>query len=782
VPAFLLGAAVLAGVAVARPHWHNDRRTAETQLAAARDALDQSPPDAKEAVQRGLRVLALTDTSPHLAGEAHFVVGSARLRLADEPSADAGRERQQARQHLEQAETLGVPESDRPKLQYRLGKVWLLTGGDVAQAVAALEQSVAAADDPAEGYGLLARAYLRLTPPDLAKALEATKQQLAKTLPTSDAKLQAEARFRLGELHLKLNNVKEGRQWLGRVGTDAPLEQFFAARALLAESYEATEEWAQAARNWVQARDDQRLTPAAKGRLLYRLGRCYAQDQRPKEAEAAWAEALGLGGDEAQAAALRLAELKLDADPTAALEPFAAALKAVQGPDDYKNPLVPADEARQLLEKATQLARAKNQWDTAGKVAELYARLALPGHDDAMAAQTADARAAALAEWAKRAAGPVPALEEQAREQVRLAALAYERAAGKAPPGPGQAHWLWLSANRFLQARQLLKAQEVLARVTRLDGVLAPDTLADAWYQLATTYDALKQYASARAAYQHCLTPNSPFALPARHGLAKIDIAEEKYDDAEQALQENLTALLQAAQPDADLQERTLYALAAVAYKRQGAVKQELREYGTAIQRLLGALQQYPNSPQAVVARFMLANCYWNEASFKDLALKSGRSGTKDTLSDDERKVYQRQKEEFLQKAAEQYEAVEEQMLARERAGNRLSAPEASSLNHASFMAADCYFWLQKYEEAVRRFGALALRYQQRPDELIALSRLWQTYVWWNKPDQAKATIDRVREALTHIPDAAFDGSHETHRREYWLDWLNRATRPAAPK
>ena len=56
----------------------------------------------------------------------NFVVGSACLRLADEPGADSARERQHARQHLERAETLRVAEDDRPKLQYRLGKVWLL--------------------------------------------------------------------------------------------------------------------------------------------------------------------------------------------------------------------------------------------------------------------------------------------------------------------------------------------------------------------------------------------------------------------------------------------------------------------------------------------------------------------------------------------------------------------------------------------------------------------------------------------------------------------------------
>src|SRR5262245_36814982 len=114
VPAFLLGAAALAGVHFGRPYWHDDHRAAEHHLRAAREALEQSPPDAATAVHRGSRALDAAD--PRLAGEAQFVVGSARLRLADDPAcANAAGEREQARKHLERADQLGVPDADRPK-------------------------------------------------------------------------------------------------------------------------------------------------------------------------------------------------------------------------------------------------------------------------------------------------------------------------------------------------------------------------------------------------------------------------------------------------------------------------------------------------------------------------------------------------------------------------------------------------------------------------------------------------------------------------------------------
>jgi hypothetical protein len=777
VPAFLLGLATLIAVPLTRPYWSNDLAAVERQLYAARLALEQSPPDAAQTVQRGRRVLDAQDRFPQFAGEAHFIVGSAHLRLADEPGADAAEERRQARQHLEQAADKGVPEADQPKLQYRLGKVWALFGVEAPQVVAALTKGIEAADDPAEGYGLLAQAYLRLNPPDLVQALDATKQQLQRS---NDARVQAQARLQLGKLYLQLKNVKEGQQWLGRVGADAPPEQFLAARLLQAESHEADQQWEQSARNWEQARQSPLLKPADKGRLLYHLGRCYAEQQRPTEATAVWQEALALGGDEAQAAALRLAELQLDAEARPdAVAALAAALRPVQGPDDYRNKLVPLAEARQLVEKAAQVCRAQGDWETAQKVAELYGRLAPPSGADVMAGLTADEWAKALAEQARQAAPEQQAaLEEQAQAQLKAAGLAYEKAAGKAAPGAEQANWLWSSADRLLRARELAHAVEVLTRYTRLEGTAPGGQMPRAWFELAQAHHSLQQYAAARAAYQHCLQAGNPFLLRARLKLAQIDLTESRFDPAEQALQENKKALLEANPPDGELQEQTLFTLAEVAFQRQEAVKEELREYGTAAERLRGALAQYPDGPAALRGQILLGVCYWNQAWFKDRALRQA------SLSEEERQSYRRQMDDFLQKAAEQYERVESKLLARQRAGGRLSAEEEVYLKQASFWGADCYVWLRKYDELVRRYWALAVRYQQRPEELIALSQIWYCHAFFLKqPDKAAEVLGRLRATLDKMPEAAFTGNLPTHRRKYWTDWLANVAnaKPPAP-
>src|SRR5687768_3043494 len=86
VPAFLLGVACTLVVTFGRPYlWPaDDLAAARRALAKARRALDQVPPDADTALQAGNRALALADKFPQVNAEAHFLAGSARLRMADD--------------------------------------------------------------------------------------------------------------------------------------------------------------------------------------------------------------------------------------------------------------------------------------------------------------------------------------------------------------------------------------------------------------------------------------------------------------------------------------------------------------------------------------------------------------------------------------------------------------------------------------------------------------------------------------------------------------------------
>ncbi|HEX4592522.1 MAG TPA: hypothetical protein VH120_21515, partial [Gemmataceae bacterium] len=448
----------------------------------------------------------------------------------------------------------------------------------------------------------------------------------------------------------------------------------------------------------------------------------------------------------------------------------------VHAADDYHNPLLPVDDVRSVVERLAQVAREKSDWELARKAVEVYAAVAPPGKDDELAGQVFEAQATALAARAKTD----PAVEEQCREAFRQSAAAYERAAGKAVAGTDAAARLWQSAHFFLKAGQAPRALEVLARVTQQDGAVPPEKLGEAWLLIGTTHHTAQQFAEARAAYQKCLSLPGPHALKAQLALARIDLAEKRFDDAERSLQEVLKKVREAAQPDAELQEQTLFALAETAYQRQGMIKEDLREYGTAEQRLRGAIEQYPESEWAISARVMLGLCYWNDARLKSRPLEGTQAG-RSLLNEEERKAYQRQRNDFLRMSAEQFDKAEELLLTRQKTHGRLTADEARLLKQASYWGTDCCFWLQKYDDAVRRYSTLAARYPKAPEEMIALSQIWQSYMYMGQPDKAAEMISRMQVALTKIPDSAFDGRLEYHHRDYWVNWLREVTKPAVP-
>jgi tetratricopeptide (TPR) repeat protein len=780
VPAFLLGAAAVTALVLGRHAWRGDDRAAAARhVESARDALAKA--DTATALQAGDRALAvlgrLASPDPRLLAEAHFLTGTARLRQADQaPTGDAAKtERKRARADLERVARDALPEADRPKLDFRLAKAAALLNDDPAKVLARLRPAVEAGggDDAAEGFGLLAQTCLRLSPPDLPAALDATRNQL-QHLPLADARSAFPVRFRLADLLLKLGKGPEARPVLEQIGTDAPPELFYAARALLAQSYEETQEWAKAGRNWDKAGTDPQLKPAEKAAIDYRRGRCYALDGRARDAAAAWEEGVKLGGPAARAAGLRLAEQRAEAGPpAAALDALAAALAGLTGQDEWPAALVSLAEARQAVERVFQQFRNRGESDAALKLANLFAPLAPPGDDAAMAGLVADDRAQALAAQAKQAPPEqAPGLSEQARAQYAAAARAYEAAAGRAPTGALRANWLVNCADRYAKAGL---ADQGAAALGQAGGTIPEDQLAAAWYVLGEALHQKRDLAKAREAYLKCLATAGPYQGKARLQLALLDAAENKLDAAEQALLENQKALRAAPQPDVATLEQTEFALADAAYQRESRKPEgEPHDYAAAEQRFLAALQQYPDSPAAAKARYCLGKTYWYAATQHSRALDP-RTNPDPALGPEERKHLQKQMAEALKRALEQFEAVQATLAARQQAGP-LPPEEAARLRLAEFSAAECCYFLGRYDETLKRYTALADRYRQQVEELAALSQVWQCCNnALNQPDQARATLQRMRATLEQMPEAAFNGSTLYHQKSFWTDWLDKA-------
>src|SRR5262249_22693105 len=145
-----------------------------------RRALQERHAPAEHLLTAAVEILSRTGQLPDYAGQAHFLLGTAHLRLAEHgPAGKVNEQRAKALEHLERAEKLGGPADDRPRLDYRLGKLLYQSGGDLRRAIEYLARVPAAAmDDPADGYDMLAQAYLRLPAPDVEAALQANQKQI----------------------------------------------------------------------------------------------------------------------------------------------------------------------------------------------------------------------------------------------------------------------------------------------------------------------------------------------------------------------------------------------------------------------------------------------------------------------------------------------------------------------------------------------------------------------------------------------------------------------------
>ena len=799
VPAFLLGVAAVVGVVLARPLWQDtpaDRYRRE--LAALRLAADKFPGDVDVPQVQGLirRVLDDADQFPQFAAQTHLQVGSAYVavgekqvyaappeRPSDEEAADAWKF---ARQHLEQADPAGLDAQDRMRLAFRLAKTLARDPkADPQKVIDALLHSITGGDDPSEGFRLLAGLYLRLPTPDTKKARDALREHLSRALQRTPAAVLARSRLQLADLHAKLGELEEARKVLERVGTDPP-DLYVAARSQLAKSYLAEEDWGQAIRCWEQAREVKGIAPEQRGAILYYLADCYLKVNRRDEAVAALKEAQQGSGPESEASALRLAALMLrDRDPErdTAIRALETALEKVAGPAEYNNPLLPIPEARAIYEEAIQVYRLGGEWEQALRAARAYARIAEPGRDRELAAETFEAQAQALRQQAEQAAGPDKArLLDDANRNLRLAASEFQALAAKRPPAD-RVELQRRAAAYFLKAGDRQRAREMLEEVAQAPG-LPPDKLGEVWFLVGEAYREEGNKEQARAAYKKALETPGPVLARCRLQLAMLLMEGTNAND----LAEAVGYLEQNTEPEfekeRDTFEQSLFQLGYTRFQR--------RDYGRAAEALVRALERFPESPQALRARYYEGRCYWFLAAREAGKIREGQakfaaSGTAEEVRKQTQQAIaaaEKQYRKYLEQAVEPFNAVEA-VLVRSQTAGTLTPADAVLLRQASFSAAECYFFLGNYDESTVRYDRLVLRYKGKVEELVALSQLWHCYsVRLAQPEEARKALQKMRNAFTDMPDAVFDNSTEIHRRKYWEDWFKQVEaieQPANP-
>ena len=756
VPTFLLGVVCLAFAATTST-LRSSPAAAEFrgELAQLRQALDDKTQKTKPWLEKCPALLARAERFPALAGEAYFLVGSLYCRMSEEaPAGQAESQRSKAEEYLDKAlQKKGVADRDQARLKFRLGTVLYRQGQEMGRAVELMKEGLSLGADPAGGgYELLLQAILKQSNPNLEEALKICKRWLERS---GDNEENFRARVSQGELFIRMDRKQDAIRALEPVVKSSHKELRLKALVLQARCHEAEAQWRQAQKIWEGLLKDANAVPGGKSRILYSLGQCiYSMD--PAELQAAfnyWNQvlAMGEGSEEAQASSLRMGEAQLAGDVDAALRCWAKALNQVRKPADYRNTLISVEQARDMFEAAASKLMDAQNYQAAGKLAELYERLAQPPRAELYRAQVCKA-------LALKAAGAEAAL------LYDKAGQAFEQAA-RTSAAADQAEYFWRAAECFQQARKFDHAARVLEKFVKI--AREPLPLAEGWLALGEAHLALKNQDKARQALMTCIDiPATPSADRARCLLAVLEKNARNFDKA--------LALLK------DISARSLNRSAYEdALFLQGMLLVQMEKFGQAEINLEAAIKECPGHPGALRARADLAECYRKEADRIDRTIKDGsyQGDLQGTV-----RIYEKKRREKLLDAATMYEGLADELKQRIALKVPLSQEQYELLRQSAFGNADVLLEMGDTGEALRRYQRLQELYRNQVECLFACERIWRCVPRVvQTPQKVQEMKAALRSALAIAesdlgpmnPDSSAFQGKDVYTKQNWLDWIN---------
>jgi tetratricopeptide (TPR) repeat protein len=737
----------------------------ERDLSEARRLLEQPDWEFEKIVQLTGAGLALGEKNPQLAAQANFLLGSAYLVQADRPGAGSPSVNlQQARSHLERAEELGLADVDSFKLSYRLAKVLYRQDEDPRKILERLLPSIdEGADDPYDGYYMLAQTYLRLPEKeqDLQAALAANSKLLE--LPQDKDYVLAPARLQRGDILLRLHKADAAREALEKVGSQAPPEVLSQARYLLAWSHQQEAHWQKALALWKETLADLKSSVQHKDLILYNLGICQRQLEDFRAAEQSWEQCVLLNpnSESAAAASLLLGDLRLlklskedKEQAKKAVDSYAYALREVTNAESWNNPLLSLARCRESLDSACHILRETGQYELSIALAGHYQKIAANGRALELLAEAAHFWALALEDEAHRQKKTDAALELESKAvlQFRFAGESYSKAAGLTTVQEVIANRLWNSSSNFTEAKDPQRALQVLTRFVTL--CKDPKRLGEAHYRMAEAYQVLMQLGEAEIAFRACIQYQSRFAYRARFQLAQIAIAGNDLDGAKSQLEQNLELLRSDA--DDEALEKTLYML--------GNLLVDSEDYRNALFRLEDALAKFPNSAESLPSKQKIAECYQRIGVEEIGKINESRA----PASVDS---HTRLAQESFNKAIVKYQEIEK-LLRERKPKDKLKSEEQTILVLSSFGEAFCYRSLANRDKARELFRALAIEFNGRLDGIKALSWMYWCYMDEKNRKEARSILEKMSKVLKEMPDAAFTSSVDSSSRKEWQLWI----------
>jgi TolA-binding protein len=770
------------------------------QLASAFGELDKG----NRVTCRRIAANLLRDTSVGYAeqGGAYYILGAITLRDADEQVNLGKRQLLDlvAARYMDEARSRGMPKGREHEGLRLLGRA-LHDAGRFARSITILREALdESPEDATVIHALLADCYLNLQPPKLVEALEHNRSFLAS--PNLTERQQDTGRLVEGRILLGQKETAAAEEIVRQIAPNSPHfpDAVILQGRILLDRLAAT--------NAEQQPELMASAPVMQEQLRKLMGREAVAATIPPRAQLLVAmlyEALGdtkaaitqfdairrafFGQPEALAATIFHADLVRPESPREAVALYKRALSQLAGDEEaYNNMWLPVEEFRSRLAAAI----------------------------DDLASQSSFAEALDLAEALVSPFSPVVAMERQANIQRAWARQLEDQAQSeKMPLAPvteadSRHHWrqagsLWRRlADLRIESRHyqedLRNAADDLRRGHGFEQAVGVYTEllrqepqqgeAESLVGLGESQLALGKTKEALEVLDHCreIYPKHPATYQARL-LSSLALQEQgKLAEAQELLVENLYGF--SLTPQSTEWRDSLFSLGAIQYRHGLELEAKSRLAGVdrldlesrraglalleqshgvfqeAIRTLTEAVERYEKSPQAVEARYRIAEAHRQSAKLP----RKRRAVVTIAAS---QAALTRQMQEYLDAAIGEYNKLITRLS--EQQDSQHFPNEAAILRNCYFGRADALFDVEKYDDAIQAYSAATNRYQHDPESLEAYVQIASCHRRMGRISEARGTLEQARVVLQRIrPDANFARTTRLARQDWipLLDWL----------
>jgi tetratricopeptide (TPR) repeat protein len=755
------------------------RRTRPTERPTLQMALDALGHDSYLEARRLAESLDRAALDPADQGGPDYVLG---VVAAHEASELWGPERKNyfllAARYLKLARERGFNQATGPTGTVLLGQS-LYYAGRIKASRPVLEQAIELAPTEATMiHRLLADAYRRKPKRNLEQALAHNRKYL-EDVDLSPTDRQA-GQLQQANLLWQMKDYAACQKVLDEIPADAflraevdllrgrlamreahHLKEQLAAEATDAEREQVQQHYQEAIKILRLAQDDP-LGEVAIRQSMYLIGLCLlemgdskaalAQFQRTRSVYQDTPEGLAAGLEEADL----LRVLHRDDD---ALGEYRQVLGGIREKPAFSNRWIGAKKFRARIMSAYQYYLEGQHYEQAERLAERMSPLFPKSQSVQLVAETY--RAWARTEVRLSETLPEPQSSEtrrHGRELYRIAGKKFEHLAMIQFTARDYPDDVWSGAECYLAGHQFTAAVAMLEEYLKYELRRRRPT---ALVHLGEALLALGQLDASLEVLGECIEfyPTDAAGYEARLWAARAMSEKGDPQGAEKLLLENLNG--ESLTPESKEWRDSLFAL--------GKLLAEDGRHLDAIERLEEAVSRYPDSRQAIEARYLIAESCLQAAKVPQ---EKAASDTGETA----RLVHRKQAAQLLERAIHYYQETE-QVLNRRQEQTELTALEKAMLRNSYFSVGSVLVDLGRWEEAIRAFSAAANRYQHDPEVLDAFTQISYCYRRLNKPREAQGTVRQAMLVLQRIKaDAPFEETTVYSRRQWQelLDWMSR--------